>query len=216
MWFGTSSGAGGSGRNEGRVALAALSLREELLALPGVAEAEVEGDDGAPAGVRIRLAPEAEAAAVGREVQRLLADRGMRSRVGESEASVPPPLFDPGEQAAAPAPASAPGGWLHSVAVEETSTGIEVMVVASDGRRAAGRGEATERGLVTAAVAAVGKLVQGEEPRVLSLEWATVDGSRVVTMVLEDTEGRRGAGAAVVRASRGHAVARAAWSALTE
>jgi len=89
-------------------------------------------------------------------------------------------------------------------------------VVGSDGRRVARSGEATEEGLVAAVIAAAGVLVTGAEPQVLSVEWASVEGSRAVTMVLEAAGGRRGAGAALVRASRAYAVARAAWSALSD
>jgi len=204
---------------KGAVAVAAQSLREQLLALPGVAEAEVDGDDGAPLGVRIRLASEADAESVGGEVQRVLAARGMRSRVGAGDEPPPlPPLFGPAgqESAASPVSAARPGNSLKSVLVEESSSGLQVTVVGSDGRRAARNAEVSEEGLVAAVIAAAGMLVAGAEPRVLSVEWASVDGSRAVTMVLEGTGGRRGAGAALVRGSRAYAVARAAWSALSD
>lgn len=204
---------------KGAVAVAAQSLREQLLALPGVAEAEVDGEDGALLGVRIRLAPGVDAEAVGAEVQRVLAERGVHSQLGEGEEpSPPPPLFDPeGPEPAAPdAPAAPPGNSLHSVLVEESSGRLEATVVGSDGRRVARSGEATEEGLVAAVIAAVGVLVTGAEPRVLSVEWASVEGSRAVTVVLEAPGGRRGAGAGLVWASRAYAVARAAWSALSD
>lgn len=202
---------------KGAGVVAARSLREQLLALPGVAEAEVDGDDEAPAGVRIRLAPEAQAEIVGREVQRVLATQGVRSRLGLEAAAAVPPLFEPAPQKeTAPPPGTAfPGTRLQSVIVEEGPAAVQATVVDSDGRRATGRGEASEEGLVAAVIAAVGRLAEGEEPRVLSVEWAAVEGSRVVTVVLEGAGGRRGAGAAVVRASRSYAVGRAAWSALT-
>jgi len=127
-------------------------------------------------------------------------------------------LFDPeGPEPAAPdVPTAPPGNSLHSVLVEESSGGLEATVVGSDGRRVARSGEATEEGLVAAVIAAVGVLVTGAEPRVLSVEWASVEGSRAVTIVLETPGGRRGAGAGLVRASRAYAVARAAWSALSD
>lgn len=201
---------------KGAGVLAAQSLREQLLALPGVAEAEVDGDDAAPAGVRIRLAPEAEAEIVGGEVRRLLATRGVSSRLGGEGAEAVAPLYEPaGRSEAPPSPTrSARAGGLQSVTVEESAGGIQATAVAFDGRRATGRGEASEEGLVAAVIAAVGNLVEGTEPRVLSVEWGEVDGSRVVMVVLEGVGGRRGAGAAVLRASRGFAVGQAAWSAL--
>ena len=203
---------------KGAVAVAAQSLREQLLALAGVAEAEVDGDDAAPLGVRIRLAPEVEAEAVGAEVQRVLTQHGVHSRLGAGEeAPPPPPLFDSEpERAAAAAPSAPPALVLGSVVVEEARDSLQITVVASDGRRVARSAEISEEGLAAAVITAAGMLIVGAEPRVLSLEWAIVGGSRAVTVVLEAPGGRRGAGAALVRASRAYAVARAAWSALTD
>jgi hypothetical protein len=56
-------------------------MREELLAVPGVAGAEFEGDPTGPAGVKVQLAPGADADDVGREVRRVLAGHGMRSQL---------------------------------------------------------------------------------------------------------------------------------------
>lgn len=56
-------------------------IREELLSIPGIAGAEFDGDPRTPAGVRVQLAPGADAEAVGREVRRVLAGHGMRSQM---------------------------------------------------------------------------------------------------------------------------------------
>jgi len=207
---------------KGAVAVAAQSLQEQLLALPGVAEAEVDGDDGALVGVRVRLAAGVDAETVGAEVQRVLAERGVHSRLGAGDESAPPPpLFDAVEPesavaAGSSAPSAGPANSLQSVLVEESSAGLQVSVVGSDGRRVGRSAEVSEEGLVAAVIAAVGMLVGGAEPRVLSVEWASVAGSRLLTTVLEEPGGRRGAGAALVRASPAYAVARAAWSALSD
>ena len=67
-----------------RDAVSADVLREQLMAVPGVASADVEvGSGSAPAGVKVKLTPDADARRVGAEVQRLLAARGMRSRFSE-------------------------------------------------------------------------------------------------------------------------------------
>jgi len=87
--------------------VAADSLRDELMALPGVAEAEIDETGASPTGVRVRLLPDADARAVGAEVQRVLAAHGMRSRLtsgderGDTEASAPEPDddADPAESA---------------------------------------------------------------------------------------------------------------------
>ena len=64
--------------------MTANSLRDELMALPGVAEAEVDASGQSPSGVRVRLAADADAKLVGVEVQRVLASHGMRSRVASA------------------------------------------------------------------------------------------------------------------------------------
>ena len=203
---------------KGGGAVAAQSLREQLLALPGVAEAEVDGGDAAPAGVRIRLATDADAAAVGAEVQRVLAARGVRSRLGREEppaAPAGPSAPDRAEDAAAAKPGAARA--LEWVSVEESAGALQVTVVDSGGRRVVRSATVVdEPGLVAAVIAAVGMLLEGAEPGVLSVEWATVGDTRVVTVVLQGAGGRRGAGAGLVRASLGYALARAAWSALSD
>lgn len=202
--------------------MAAESLRDELLALPGVAEVELDGEGGAPAGVRIRLAVGADPDRVGLEVQRVLAAHGMRSRVDDGELApaaplplvVPAPPPEEGAAHADPGRVGSPGA-LGSVRVEESATAIEVTVIAVDGRQATRRGPVSEEGLAEAVIEAVGVLLVGAPARVIAVDWATAEGSRVVTVVLEAPGGAKGAGAGLVRASRAYAVARAAWSALS-
>jgi len=215
--------AAAAGGVKGGVALAALSLREQLLALPGVAEAEVDGEDAAPAGVRIHLAPDADAAAVGAEVQQVLSARGMRSRLGRegpratTDGSVEPSRGEGPRTANTPVSKPAHARALESVSVEESGSALQVTVVDSNGRRVVRSATAVdEPGLVAAVIGAVGMLLERAEPGVLSVEWGKVDDSRVVTVVLQGAGGRRGAGAGLVRASLGYAVARAAWSALSD
>lgn len=66
-----------------------MNLREQLLAIDGIAAADLDGDHTSPAGVRVRLAPGADADAVGREVQRVLAEHGMRSHMTEPSDGAP-------------------------------------------------------------------------------------------------------------------------------
>ena len=70
--------------------MSADTLRNELLSLLGVADAEIAGEGVTPDNVRVRLHPEADPRSVGAEVQRVLASHGMRSRVtGEDGPSAP-------------------------------------------------------------------------------------------------------------------------------
>ncbi len=67
------------------------TLQDELLAIPGIAGAELEGSIDHPGGVRVQLAAGADPDSVGREVQRVLAAHGMRSQLSrEVEPFLPP------------------------------------------------------------------------------------------------------------------------------
>jgi len=90
--------------------MTAEALRADLQAVTGVASADVQaGPEGAPAGVKVQLAPGADARRVGVDVQRVLAAHGMRSRFTSpddpedaAESSSPSAPFPP-----APLPADA-------------------------------------------------------------------------------------------------------------
>ncbi|RPI24458.1 MAG: hypothetical protein EHM57_02715 [Actinobacteria bacterium] len=68
------------------------SLRSELLGIPGIESAEIEGDVGAPSGVKVRLAPGADAVAVSEQVQRILAAHGLSSELSPEEEAALAPL----------------------------------------------------------------------------------------------------------------------------
>ncbi len=73
--------------------MSADALRKELMAVPGVVDAEVDGDAVTPSGVRVKLDQAADPAIVEESVRRILASHGMRSRLGPmaSPSSGPPP-----------------------------------------------------------------------------------------------------------------------------
>ncbi len=77
--------------------LTADLLRDQLLNLPGVESAVIEGDALTPEGVRVRLSAGVDAASVGEAVQRVLAAHGLRSEIAEPGSAVtveldaPPP-----------------------------------------------------------------------------------------------------------------------------
>ena len=64
------------------------TLRDDILAIPGIDNAELEGEGPTLAGVRVRLAFGADPQRVGREVRRVLAVHGMESKLTE----VPDPV----------------------------------------------------------------------------------------------------------------------------
>ncbi len=215
-------------------------LHKALLSVEGVASAEVDEANGAPTGVRVRLEPDADPAAVGEEVQRVLSAHGIRARVddasnGEEEPSTrrrqpgPPPPPGAGavvslaEATRGPVPvaidraaiASVAGASLSGVAVEESRDGVVVTASTLDGRREARRARWTEGGLEEAVVAAVSALAGCDPPpKLLGTRQVEVEEATVVLVVVERHDGRRLAGAAVVEAGAPFALARAVWAAL--
>lgn len=140
---------------------------------------------------------------------------------------VPPPLPEPAVVVEPPpaeagtrspfAPPQEPGDRpvLASLAFEESADGVTVTAVAADGRRFSRRaGAVTDQAVSEAVVAAVGALSEGKPQRLLWVSAETIDGTQVVTVLVERTDGTRLAGAAVVRAAKAYAVARATWAAL--
>ncbi len=204
------------------------SLRSELLALAGVADAQVETNGEVPTGVHIRLGPETDADAVRTGVQRILAAHGMRSRVAAGSELEPPQAPVPPLPAAealvvepprSPLAASdtapaGPAGGLESVGVKEGASGVIVTAMARDGREEMLEGAATEEDLMRTVIAAVGTLAQGSAPNIIAVEWTAAGASEVVTVVVEGAGGFRSAGACLVAASRAYAVGRATWLAL--
>lgn len=219
-----------------RSAVAAETLRSELLAVPGVASAEVEVSEAdTPAGIKVRLAPEADPRRVGVEVQRVLAAHGMRSRFppADEEAAEEPAAADESPQAGADSGSAAPtrspripvaspleasetprpqSVAVGSVSVEERADGLTATVTLTNGRSVSREAGFDPAALDSAVVAAVTEAA-GVVATVLAVEWLEVEGASVATVVV-----RRGAtptaGAAVVKAGRAFAVANAVVAAL--
>jgi hypothetical protein len=148
--------------------VAAESLRDELLALPGVADAEVDESGDSPSGVRVKLAADADARRVGVEVQRILASHGLRSRVSDDEAPEPPeepppapiiglpslvseaaPSFFDDEAAPTPPPPSTPPPLPEGTEEGES--------LATAGELASVRLEETRDGIIVTAVGSDGR-----------------------------------------------------------
>ncbi len=215
--------------------MASETLRQELLDIPGIADADVAGDQEAPSIVRVVLAEGADPETVGARVQKVLAQRGMSSSVDPGVAPPPPPgapaSVVPLHQAEAAAePSAAPGmvvppppsaqptvvgARLGAIAVEEGRTGVVVTASAEDGRFASVR--ARRDALDTAIVAAVAHLTGPHRvaPLLVDVIESSVDGTDVVTVVIERSDGRRVSGSAVVESGPAFALAMAAWSALS-
>lgn len=201
----------------------AEALQSELLAVPGVAGAEVDSEQGV-AGVRVQLSVDADAEAVGAAVRRILSDHGMRpvsperDRNGEGP---PPPPGAPGSVVAFPLVGEAAGAEagtgaepaIEGVAVEETPDGVSVSVRGSNGRRVVRQLEAGIGGMDEAVVVAVSELLGRGDAAFMGAAEEIMDGTSVVTVLVE-IGGKPVAGAAVQSGGRAFAVAVAAWEAV--
>ena len=191
-------------------------LRDDLLSLPGVESAQLDGDAMAPTGVRVHLAPGVDAGVVGDEVQRVLSLHGLRSEVGEG--AIPP--------APAPAPAPAPDevavvvqasvrSALTSVRVTEGRDGVFVEALA-DGvtvsvRAAGAAGPAFDQAVVSAVAELAGATTS---PLIRSVDLRDVGGTSVVTVVIDEA-GDALVGSSIVDGGRAYAVGRAVWAAMS-
>jgi hypothetical protein len=206
------------------------ALQDELMAVPGIAGAEVESESGL-AGVRVQLATGADADAVGVAVRRILAEHGMRPAPTEREEAgsdgPPPPPGAPGsvvsfprvgEHAVPDVPVDAGESVaprLESVAVEETPDGISVSVRATDGRRSGRMLGMGISGMDAAVAEAVAELAGARNVSLAGVAESELGGYTVITVLVALGEHRHASGAAVQQGGRAYAVARATWVALS-
>lgn len=182
-------------------------LRDDLLSVPGVESAHLEGDSMSPTGVRVHLADGVDAAVVGDEVQRVLSLHGLRSEVGEGAAVAAP--IDPPAGPAAPAES-----MLVSVRVTEGRGGVTVEALSDDLSVSVRASGATAAALDQAVVSAVAELAGAvSTPLIRSVDVRDVGDRSVVTVVI-DEDGDTLVGSAIVEGGRSYAVGRAVWAAL--
>lgn len=193
--------------------LTADLLRDQLQRLPGVESAVIEGDALTPEGVRVRLAAGVDAAAVGEAVQRVLAAHGLRSEMAAPRPAITVEL-DPAPPAPIPAIRVERREALSTVSVVEGRTGVTVRAETTTGRSADRPAAAAGRRLEEAVVGAVSELAgSSPTPVLLAIEDHDVDGTDVVTVVVDDGRQRR-AGSSVIESGRPFAVGQATWTAL--
>jgi hypothetical protein len=182
-------------------------LRNDLLSVPGVEAAQIDGDVVAPTGVRVHLGPGVDPVVVGVEVQRVLSLHGLRSEV-DAVAMDPSPVAPSAIRETQAEPT------LTSIRVTEGRDGVVVEVRSGDitvsVRAARAAGEAFDQ----AVVAAVAELAGATSvPLVRSVEVRDIGGTSVVTVVIDEA-GDRLVGSSIVEGGRVYAVGRAVWAAL--
>ena len=183
-------------------------LRDDLLSVPGVESAQIDGDTMAPSGVRVHLAPGADAGEVGDEVQRVLSLHGLRSEVdGDATADAPVEPVTPIHAAVT--------SMLSSVRVTEGRDGVVVEAIADDTtvsvRAAGAAGPAFDQAVVSAVAELAGAT---SSPLIRSVDVRDIGGTSVATIVIDEA-GDRLVGSAIVEGGRAYAVGRAVWAALS-
>jgi hypothetical protein len=199
----------------------ARSLQDDLLSIPGVEGAEVEGSDDKPAGLRIRIAEGADQRAVGGAIRRVLTSHGLGTDTrlpGEVDAvegaSEVAAASDPGVEATGVV-ADTEVGSRTVVAVAEADEVIDLTQPAEGAESAAAASSEDEASTVEPVVTAV----PGAEPtsttdastadqrRAAPAPWSAVP--RLASVSVE--EGRDGI-VVIVTAGDGTSVRRAAAS----
>lgn len=186
-------------------------LRGAVIAVPGVAHAEVIlRDDHTPV-VRVWTDGSRADGAVHTDVSDVLAIHGYGGARRDASRAVLEARITDTTQAL---PQSGPG--LSKLVIEET--GDEVVAVASDetGRSARARVGEGDDAFLTAVTEAVSELRGvAPGPLLVSVEDRFVAGVDVISVMIENAYGERYAGAAVVRGGRPFTVGRAVDAALT-
>ena len=192
-------------------------IRREVCSLPGVASAEVTPRDGAPPFIRVWTDGTRPDADVQQAVERIaIGDSAHREdtsrrRIGlgrNLEDTLPAALAepDPSHLAVETGADKVPGHFLK-LAIEETVDGVEV-------REAGAVVSAGAEGLANAVANAVAVLRGFPPPHGVAVNTRDVDGSTVVTVLVEMSSGTMLAGAAIVTGGLPFTVGRAVDSAL--
>lgn len=203
-------------------------LHDELVAIEGIADAQVEIVEDGPPSVRLQVEPGADRRRVGESVQQILANHGLKSRLA-------PERTEP-EPAVAPAPPSTgldavpadPGAGqenrpdqvrhLAALGVEEDRRSVTVTARDDRDRAVSTVGQPGRRSLRDAIVAAVSELIDdgGVAPSVVAIHRAAEGSREIITVVLDRGAGDLAVGAAFVTVGWEFAFGRAVWAALTD
>jgi len=202
-------------------------LRRDVLSVAGIADAEVDGREGTPR-VRVWLDGSRDADEVAAEIRKVLAgvtrteertvvpERATSARRGGLgrglDSLIPPPIEKGTAAHLRPLRDADDPIQLDVVAVVERADGVVVRAEDTAGRSA--EVSAGERDVDRAVSAAVAAVVGLDAPRGLAVESHVVDGERVVTVIVDLSDGSRRVGSAIARAGRPFTVGSAVWAAL--
>jgi hypothetical protein len=204
--------------------MTAEDMRREVCSLPGVASAEVTPRAGAPPFIRVWTDGTRPAAEVQQAVERIaLGDAPLREDVSRRRTglgrslgeALPAALAEPDpSHLAVDVDVARPSGHFTKLAIEETSDGVEVRAIDEVGRESGAVVEQGADGLSRAVATAVALLRGFPPPQGIAVNTRDVDGTTVVTVLIEMSSGTTLAGAAIVTGSLPFTVGRAVDSAL--
>jgi len=206
--------------------MTAEDMRREVCSLPGVASAEVTPRVGAPPFIRVWTDGSRADADVQQAVERIaLGEPSQREDMGRRRTglgrtlgeALPAAMAEPDPSHLAvdvDAAAARPSGYFTKLAIEETSDGVEVRAVDDAGRESGAVVERGEDGLARAVATAVALLRGFPPPHGVAVNTRDVDGTTVVTVLVEMSSGSMLAGAAIVTGGLPFTVGRAVDSAL--
>jgi hypothetical protein len=204
--------------------MTAEEVRREVCSLPGVASAEVIPRVGASPLIRVWTDGTRPDAEVQHAVERIAVrdashdeDVSRRRRgLGRSLAdTVPAALAEPDpSHLSVDTDVGGPSGHFLKLAIEETVDGVEVRAIDDTGREAGAVVSAGAEGLANAVANAVAVLRGFPPPHGVAVNTRDVDGSTVVTVLVEMSSGTMLAGAAIVTGGLPFTVGRAVDSAL--
>ena len=198
-------------------------IRREVCSLPGVASAEVTPRDGAPPFIRVWTDGTRPDADVQQAVERIAVgdsahrEDASRRRIGlgrNLEDTLPAALAepDPSHLAVETGADKVPGHFLK-LTIEETVDGVEVRAIDEAGREEGAVVSAGAEGLANAVATAVALLRGFPPPQGVAVNTRDVDGTTVVTVLVEMSSGTMLAGAAIVTGGLPFTVGRAVDSA---
>lgn len=209
--------------------LSLAELHDAVLAVDGIAAAEIAPRKDRGPNVRVWLDGSREASSVSAEVDRVLESAGYRipasleSDGSSNRAAAAPSNGTPrrtglgrGLEALIPAPDPDIGpkpNRLDMIAIEESAGGTVVRAIDGQGRSAVAPVR-TEKSLNAAVAETVaGLLGFGDPPAIRAVEVHQLGGSSVLVVVIE-VNGRRTSGSAVIESGMPFALGTALWAAL--
>lgn len=212
--------------------MSADELRSALQAVPGVASAQVDDENGMAPMVRLSLDGSRPGSAVETDVEGVISGAGYRRKATPAPENGKRGGLGKGLEALFPLardetppvhlqeigpPADTPAHRFAKVSIEESRGGVVIRVEDANGAQASAVVGDGDRPLDQAVVGAVAQLLGvANDVELVAVDHRVVAGSDIVAVLLESHSGARYAGAAVVEGGRPFTVGRATYAALAD